>query len=681
MQRKKKNKIFSLLVLMAMLVTLLPYTAFAGVPMEAYPISNQKIKEVTYYDKNPDPTAPEEYENYPAVTVLYDDPDNHNNTEIFALKEVANAEESKDEYGNPGYKINGKWYKVVAMWTVNPDEDIIDKGNGEKCVSVPLYVVSGGKPQEGENINIAVCDWDYTKPDAQEGDLKGGFTEPVEITVPKEGESVTVKKDSLEEITSVTIDRKSFVYNGEIQHANVTEVKAGDKVLSASEYTVKYSQKSSKFAGKYTITVTGTGNYKGTKEAVYEIEPAPVTDATLSEVLYVYNREVQKPTLTSVKSNNTVLTTNDYDAVYSNAKSKNKGEYSVTVTGRVNYTGTVEAIYHIDPAVVANATLGEKIFTYNQKIQKSKVKEVKSENGLVLTSDEYTVTYDTPKSTDVGSYKLTVSGKGNFTGKVEKSYKINKAEITTVKLNKTEYTYNGKVHKSSVKSVKAGDLVLTKDDYSAKWSNKKSTDAGNYRITVTGKGNYTGSLDAYYRIKPAKISKVTVDKVKYTYNKKAQRPLVTKVKAGDFTLEKKDYSVNYSKKNSKDVGSYSLLVESKNPNFSGHEGTTYKINPLGTSITKLAAGSKSITATWKKQTTKMSQTTITGYKIQASLTKDFKSVASEAKVKGAAKTSGKLTGLKANKKYYVRIRTYKTIGKSTYFSGWKVYKKTVKVKK
>ena len=503
---------------------------------------------------------------------------------------------------------------------------------------------------------------------------------PVEPNTTGDPIQITLKKPEKEVITSVTLDHTSFVYNGEIQRANVTKVYSGEKLLSGSDYTVKYSLKNSTWAGTYTITVTGTGNYAGTKEAAYEIEPAPVTDATLSETRYTYNRKIQKPSLTSVKSNNTTLTTNDYDAVYSNPNSRNKGEYTVTVTGRGNYTGAVDVIYHIDPAVVASAVLDKTQFTYNQKVQRSKVKEVKSENGLVLTSDEYTVKYTTPKSTNAGTYKLTVTGKGNFAGSVEKRYKIAKAEITSVTLNKTEYTYNGKVQRSSIKSVKAGDLILTKDDYSAVWFNSKSTDAGSYLITVKGKGNYTGTQESSYWIRPVKLSYVAVDKTKYTYNKKAQRPLVTKVKAGDFTLKKTEYSVTYSKKNSISVGRYTLTVQSKSPNYEGTVDKTYQINPLGTSITALTAGSKSAIVVWKKQTTKMSQTTITGYQIQASLTKDFSTIAAKATVKGAAQSSGKLTGLKAKKVYYVRIRTYKTIGKNTYYSGWKVFEKTVKAK-
>lgn len=635
---------------------------------------------------------------------------------------------AQDENGNPSELPNNVVAGSLATWiarsgesqtytytpepisgyTISPSSAVLNDGDEvtfiyKKIANLSSAVVTypEGKDKNSEydelDLEALGLKWNYsekslkkdeeykkeitTKVNSETGKEEWNikFT-PVEPNTTGDPIEITLKKSEKEPITSVTIDHKSFIYNGEIQHANVVEVKAGDKTLTESDYTVKYSLKNSKFVGKYTVTVTGSGNYTGTKEAVYEIEPAIITDATLSETDYVYNRQIQKPTLTSVKANETTLTTNDYDAVYSNANSRNAGEYSVLVTGRGNYTGSIEVIYNIDKATVSSATLDSAKFTYNQKVQKSKVKEVKSENGLTLAKDEYTVKYNTPKSTNAGTYKLTVTGKGNFSGSVEKSYKIAKAEITSLTLNKTEFTYNGKVQKASVKSVKAGDLVLTKDDYNAVWFNSKSKDAGSYLITVKGKGNYTGTQERSYWIRPVKISYVAVDKTKYTYNKKAQRPLVTKVKAGDFTLKKTEYSVTYSKKSSISVGGYTVTVQSKSPNYDGTVDKTYQINPLGTSITALTAGSKSANVAWKKQTTKMSQTTITGYQIQASLTKDFSTIAAKATVKGAAQSSGKLTGLKAKKVYYVRIRTYKTIGKNTYYSGWKVFEKTVKAK-
>ena len=67
------------------------------------------------------------------------------------------------------------------------------------------------------------------------------------------------------------------------------------------------------------------------------------------------------------------------------------------------------------------------------------------------------------------------------------------------------------------------------------------------------------------------------------------------------------------------------------------------------------------------------QTTVTGYQIQYSTSSNF-SNAKTVKVTKNSTTSKTLTGLKSGKKYYVKIRTYKTLkvnGKSkTVYSLW-----------
>lgn len=69
---------------------------------------------------------------------------------------------------------------------------------------------------------------------------------------------------------------------------------------------------------------------------------------------------------------------------------------------------------------------------------------------------------------------------------------------------------------------------------------------------------------------------------------------------------------------------------------------------------------------------------ITGYQIQYSTSKSFKKPTSK-KVKDKSKTSATYEGLKKKKKYYVRIRTYKMVNKKDYYSGWsKVKNVTIK---
>ena len=73
----------------------------------------------------------------------------------------------------------------------------------------------------------------------------------------------------------------------------------------------------------------------------------------------------------------------------------------------------------------------------------------------------------------------------------------------------------------------------------------------------------------------------------------------------------------------------------------------------------------------------MSTSRITGYQIRYA-TKSSMASAKKVLVKGYAKKSKKITGLKSGKKYYVQVRTYKTVKGVKYYSKWST-KKSVKV--
>ena len=77
---------------------------------------------------------------------------------------------------------------------------------------------------------------------------------------------------------------------------------------------------------------------------------------------------------------------------------------------------------------------------------------------------------------------------------------------------------------------------------------------------------------------------------------------------------------------------------------------------------------------WKKVSAQ-----VTGYQLQYSKSSGFASGNKTVKITSCKTTSKKVTGLSAKKKYYVRIRTYKTVGSNTYYSSWSAAK-TVKTK-
>ena len=124
-----------------------------------------------------------------------------------------------------------------------------------------------------------------------------------------------------------------------------------------------------------------------------------------------------------------------------------------------------------------------------------------------------------------------------------------------------------------------------------------------------------------------------------------------------------------SYKNNKNVGKATLTIKGTG-DYAGSITKTFKINPKGTSIVKLVKAKKAITVKWKKQPAKMAKSRITGYQIQLATNKKFTKGKKLVTVKGYKKVSKKIGKLKANKTYYVKVRTYKTVGGVKYYSKW-----------
>ena len=177
----------------------------------------------------------------------------------------------------------------------------------------------------------------------------------------------------------------------------------------------------------------------------------------------------------------------------------------------------------------------------------------------------------------------------------------------------------------------------------------------------------------------SKIQSVKLSAISYSYNGKTKTPTVTiKDSTGKKLKKNTDYTVTYAK-GRKNVGEYKVTIKFKG-NYTGKVTKTFTIKPKATSLSKVKAQKKGFKVTWKKQSSQVS-----GYEIQYSTSSKFtKKTTKNVKVKSYKSTSKSISKLKAKKKYYVRIRTYKTVkmnGKSeTLYSGWSKAK-TVTTKK
>ena len=236
---------------------------------------------------------------------------------------------------------------------------------------------------------------------------------------------------------------------------------------------------------------------------------------------------------------------------------------------------------------------------------------------------------------------------------------ISKASVT---LSTSTYAYDGKAKTPSV-NVKVNGKTLKKDtDYTVSYSN--NTKVGTAKVTITGKGNYTGSVSKTYSIKN-NFKKATVSGISTkAFTGKNITQSIT-VKYNGKTLKKgTDYTVSYS--NNKSIGTATVKITGKG-SYTGTITKTFKINPAKQEIQKLTAKSKAFFVDWAQKGS------ATGYEIQYATNSKFTSAkkVTITNNKTDTKTISKLSG---KKKYYVRVRSYTTVKGTKYYGAWSASK-------
>ena len=248
------------------------------------------------------------------------------------------------------------------------------------------------------------------------------------------------------------------------------------------------------------------------------------------------------------------------------------------------------------------------------------------------------------------------------------------ARIKAVSLSSSSYTYDGSAKKPGVTVTDANGAKIASSNYSVAYSN--NVKKGTATVTVTFKGNYSGTVKKTFIINPAKVSNVKLSSTSYTYNGKTKTPSVTVKDSKGRKLKKgTDYTVKYSS-GRKNVGRYAVKVTFKG-NYTGSKTVYYYIVPKSTSISRVSALRKGFKLSWKKR-----KTQTTGYQIQYSTSRKFKK-AKAVNVSKNKTTSKYIKKLSSKKKYYVRVRTYKKVkinGKTKkVYSSWSKTK-TVKTR-
>ena len=236
---------------------------------------------------------------------------------------------------------------------------------------------------------------------------------------------------------------------------------------------------------------------------------------------------------------------------------------------------------------------------------------------------------------------------------------ISKASVT---LSTSTYAYDGKAKKPGVTVKLNGKTLKNGTDYTVSYSN--NTKVGTAKVTITGKGNYTGSVSKTFKIKN-NFKKATVSGISTkAFTGKNITQSIT-VKYNGKTLKNgTDYTVSYS--NNKKIGTATVKIAGKG-SYTGTVTKTFKINPAKQKIQKLTAKSKAFFVDWAQKGS------ATGYEIQYATNSKFTS-AKKVTITNNKTDKTTVSKLSGNKKYYVRVRSYTTVKGTKYYGAWSASK-------
>lgn len=257
--------------------------------------------------------------------------------------------------------------------------------------------------------------------------------------------------------------------------------------------------------GKYKVTAScEDADTIYTAEKEFEVVARELTEENVTfgeNLVYTGNELTQTVTVTVGGKE----LTKDTDYTVTGLTGTEPGSYPVTVAGTGNYTGEVTKSFTISKAQISSAAITYDAGPYGYTGKEWKPEVTVSFNSATLTAgNDYTVSYE--NNINAGTAKIIITGIGDhFTGLTEKTFTINSAEISGCTFAPiADVTYNTKAHTPEVTVAISGRTLEADKDYTVSYAS--NVNAGTATVTVTGKGNFTGSANTTFTIAKADLN-------------------------------------------------------------------------------------------------------------------------------------------------------------------------------
>lgn len=355
-------------------------------------------------------------------------------------------------------------------------------------------------------------------------------------------------------VSTLKITVPSATYNGKAQKPAVTVKYNNYKFKNGTDYTLSY--KNNTKIGTATVTVKGKGKLSGTKSVTFKINAKPIKNAVITyNNSLTYNGSTLSPAVTVKYGNATLKKNTDYTVAYSN--NVNAGTGTITITGKGIYGGSVKKTFTIKKlgiSATAVSGTGNKVYTGSAI---KPVPAVKVGGRTLKNGTDFTVSYK--NNTEPGTATLKVTGKGNYSGSVSKTFKITARAINDVEVTVPDTVFTGEQVRPDVVVSYGSYQFINNSDYTLSF--KDNINIGTASVVVTGKNHLSGSRTVTFPIEKADISNTEIAVKNATFTGSAIKSGVD-VRLGNVTLkEGTHYTLSY--KNNVNAGTAQVTISGK----------------------------------------------------------------------------------------------------------------------
>lgn len=355
-------------------------------------------------------------------------------------------------------------------------------------------------------------------------------------------------------VSTLKITVPSATYNGKAQKPAVTVKYNNYKFKNGTDYTLSY--KNNTKIGTATVTVKGKGKLSGTKSVTFKINAKPIKNAVITyNNSLTYNGSKLSPAVTVKYGNATLKKNTDYTVAYSN--NVNAGTGTITITGKGIYGGSVKKTFTIKKlGISASAVSGTGNKVYTGSVIKP-VPAVKVGGRTLKNGTDFTVSYK--NNTEPGTATLKVTGKGNYSGSVSKTFKITARAINDVEVTVPDTVFTGEQVRPDVVVSYGSYQFINNSDYTLSF--KDNVNIGTASVVVTGKNHLSGSRTVTFPIEKADISSTEIAVKDATFTGSAVKSDID-VRLGNVTLkEGTHYTLSY--KNNVNAGTAQVTISGK----------------------------------------------------------------------------------------------------------------------